>query len=82
MAFFTISFVFISCSNDDDDNTEVTTTSKNVYSIDADLSCYITAMGGQEFGKPVYKSTNIIKNDDDTYLLFKFRNRYWNNFDS
>ena len=55
MAFFAISFVFISCSNDDDDNTEVTTTSKNVYSIDADLSCYITAMGGQEFGKPVYK---------------------------
>ena len=70
MAFFAISFVFISCSNDDDDNTEVTTTSKNVYSIDADLSCYITAMGGQEFGKPVYKSTNIIKNDDDTYTCY------------
>lgn len=33
----------------------------------ASLSCYVTAMGGQEFGSAVYKGYTIKKNADETY---------------
>lgn len=36
------------------------------YNIDASLSCWVKAMGGQEFGKSVYKSAKIVENADGT----------------
>lgn len=62
-----LSFGFVSCSNDDDENDkqpDVKTIAE--YNIDANLSCFITAMGGQEFGKPVYKSAKIVEYADGT----------------
>lgn len=38
-------------------------------SVDATLSCYVTAMGGQEFGTPVHKGTKILKKADGTYKV-------------
>lgn len=38
-------------------------------SVDATLSCYVNAMGGQEFGKPVHKGTKILKKADGTYKV-------------
>lgn len=35
-------------------------------SVDATLSCYVSAMGGVEFGTPIYKSTTIKKRADGT----------------
>ncbi len=37
------------------------------YSVDADLSCWINAMGGQEFGKSVFKGITIIEETDNSY---------------
>lgn len=36
------------------------------FSVDAVLSCYVNAMGGVEFGTPIYKSTTITKKADGT----------------
>ena len=36
------------------------------YTVDASLSCYVSAMGGVEFGTPIYKSTTITKKADGT----------------
>lgn len=38
-------------------------------SVDATLSCYVTVMGGQEFGTPVHKGTKILKKADGTYKV-------------
>ncbi|MBR1614599.1 MAG: hypothetical protein IJ673_03870 [Treponema sp.] len=38
-------------------------------SVDATLSCYVNAMGGQEFGTPVHKGTKILKKADGTYKV-------------
>ncbi len=38
-------------------------------SVDATLSCYVSAMGGQEFGTPVHKGTKILKKADGTYKV-------------
>nr|MBP3280886.1 hypothetical protein [Treponema sp.] len=35
-------------------------------SVDASLSCYVSAMGGVEFGTPIYRSTTITKKADGT----------------
>ncbi len=35
-------------------------------SVDATLSCYVNAMGGVEFGTPIYQSTTITKKADGT----------------
>ncbi|MBR1715819.1 MAG: hypothetical protein IJ717_12865 [Treponema sp.] len=36
------------------------------YTVDASLSCYVSAMGGVEFGTPIYRSTTITKKADGT----------------
>lgn len=36
------------------------------YNIEATLSCWVKAMGGQEFGKPVFKGAKIVENADGT----------------
>ncbi|MCR5725465.1 MAG: hypothetical protein K6G80_10310 [Treponema sp.] len=41
----------------------------DTYTVDADLSCYVDAMGGQEFGTPVHKGTKILKKADGTYKV-------------
>lgn len=67
MATLAIGFGFVSCSNNDDENDkqpDVKTIAE--YSIDANLSCFITAMGGQEFGASVYKSAKIVEYADGT----------------
>lgn len=61
-----LSFGFVSCSNDDDDDNNSAPVSPVEYNIDANLSCFITAMGGQEFGASVYKSAKIVENADGT----------------
>lgn len=63
MALCAIGFGFISCSGKD--ATELVET----LSVDATLSCYVNAMGGQEFGTPVHKGTSILKKADGTYKV-------------
>lgn len=36
------------------------------YTVDSDLSCYVTAMGGVEFGAPLLTKTEVTVNDDGT----------------
>ncbi len=36
------------------------------YTVNASLSCYVSAMGGVEFGTPIYRSTTITKKADGT----------------
>lgn len=36
------------------------------YTVDSDLSCYVTAMGGVEFGEPLLTKTEVTVNDDGT----------------
>lgn len=42
---------------------------KDVYHIDATLSCYINAMGGVEFGKPLLQSASVKMTDGDNGML-------------
>ncbi|MCR5252908.1 MAG: hypothetical protein K6C98_04240 [Treponema sp.] len=57
---------YIAPVNEASDNSR-TTPAIHLYSVDADLSCWISAMGGQEFGKPVYKGITIVKDSDGSY---------------
>ena len=61
MALAVMGLGFVACSDDDDDDEE-----EKTYTVDATLSCYINAMGGVEFGTPIYKSTTIVKKADGT----------------
>ncbi len=36
------------------------------YTVDSELSCYVTAMGGIEFGEPLLSKTKVTVNDDGT----------------
>lgn len=36
------------------------------YTVDSELSCYVTAMGGVEFGEPLLSKTEVTVNDDGT----------------
>ena len=43
---------------------ETNTPKAGKYSVKASLSCYVTAMGGIEFGAPLLKSTEVTVNED------------------
>ncbi|MCR4735160.1 MAG: formylglycine-generating enzyme family protein [Treponema sp.] len=58
-----ISASFVSCKN----ATEAAGNTQEIYSANAELSCFVTAMGGQEFGAPVYKGLFIVKEVDGSY---------------
>ena len=45
---------------------ETTTLEAGKYTVDASLSCYVTAMGGVEFGAPLLTDTEVTVNEDGT----------------
>lgn len=45
---------------------ETQTPEAEKYTVNSDLSCYVTAMGGVEFGKPLLTKTEVTVNEDGT----------------
>lgn len=45
---------------------ETTSLEAGKYTVDSNLSCYVTAMGGVEFGAPLLTKTEVTVNDDGT----------------